>query len=247
MQTHLCPQCNQIIPEKDINEAKRVAYCRHCKGSISFAELKHSMQLPSDTVAAAPPTGAWYFDDGHQKVIGATCRSVLKAVNSGMVAVPWCVAVLVLIGITLVGTLESFGVRLPDWIPIQVREIAAKSGGCMVVIMWLFALTFALLGLRKLGVFLLLCAGKVEIVLAEGVGSVKTSAFGIGRRMPFNPARVKGVWIEQERFSRKRQIFYKPIIVLKPDDGAPIRFGLQLREDRLEFIVAALNKALARV
>lgn len=202
------------------------------------------MRLPANSADAVPPPGAWYRDDNHQKIIGATCKSALKAVNSGMVALPWAAAVLVLISITLIGTLESLGVRTPDWIPIQAREIATKSGGCMVVIMWVFALTFAWLSLRKLGVFFLYCAGKVEIVLSQGVGSVTTSAFGIGRRRPFNPASVKGVSIEQVRFSRKRRTIYKPIIVLQPEDGGPIRFGLQLREDRLEYLVAAVNQAL---
>lgn len=246
MQTHLCPQCHQIIPDKDINESKNVAYCRHCKGSFSCAKLKHSNRMAASVADAMPPLGAWYRDDNHQKVIGATCQSVLRAINTGMVAVPWAAAVLVLMGITLIGTLESLGVRTPDWIPIQAREIATKSGGCMVVIMWAFALIFAWLGLRKLGVFFLLSAGKVEVVISEGVGSVTTSVFGIGRRRPFNPSRVEGVWIEQERFARKRRAFYKPIIVLKPVDAAPIRFGLQLREDRLEYLVAAVNQALGQ-
>ena len=246
MQTHLCPQCSLVIPDKDINEANDVAYCRHCKGSFSCAELKRSKHMPASGADAVPPLGAWYRDDNHQKVIGATCKSVLKAINTGMVAVPWAVAVLVLMGITLIGTLESLGIRTPEWIPIQAREIATKSGGCMVVIMWIFALIFAWLGVRKLGVFFLHCAGKVEVVISEGVGSVTTSAFGIGQRRPFTPSKVEGVWIEQERFARKRRVFYKPIIVLKPLDAAPIRFGLQLREDRLEYLVAAVNQALGQ-
>jgi len=246
MQIHLCPQCNQIIPDQDINESTEIAFCRHCKGSISLGKLRHSQRIPTQTGDPVPPMGAWYRDDGRQKVIGATCRSTLKAINSGMVAVPWTIAVLILIGVTLIATLESLGIRVPDWIPIQAREIGAKSGGCMVVFMWLFAVIFAGLGIRKLGVFFLLCAGKVEIVIAEGVGSVTTNAFGMGRRTPFNPSRVHGVWIEQERFSRKKRTIYKPIIVLKPEDAGPIRFGLQLREDRLEYLVAALNQALGK-
>jgi len=246
MSAQSCPRCRMAIPDSDANDVTAIAFCRNCNLSYALRDLKPAADAVPSANLDSPPPGAWYHDDGHQKRIGATCRAPSRAFSAGLVALPWCAAVLLLIGVALVSTLVSFGVRTPAWIPVQMHEIGAKSGGCMVVIMWLFALVFALLGLGKLWNFFLLCGGSVEIVMADAVGGVTTSVCGVGRRKPFNPSRVKSVSIEQVAFSRKGKRYHRPIIVLKPEDGPAIRFGLPLREDRLEFVVAALNQALRR-
>lgn len=244
MRSRHCPQCARPIADADINESNDVGYCRNCNLSMPIGKLRNSVTPKSAASINSPPLGAWYRDDNHTKTIGASYRQPLKAISKAFEAIPTMAAVLLLIGITLISTLGSMGVRIPDWIPLPIREIAEKSQGCMMILMWVFALAFGWIALSSLGVLALFLAGTLEVSIADGVGSVTTRAFGIGRRLPFDPSRVKGVWVERERYTKRKKTRYRPIVVLDLEDGKPIRFGERLPDDRLEYVVAALNVAL---
>lgn len=244
MQSKHCPRCARPIADADINEDRNVAFCRPCNLSMPIKSLHVSSTAKHPTSINSPPMGAWYRDDNRVKQIGASFCNPLKAVNEGLQVVPGTAAILLLVGVAVLSTLGLTGVRAPDWIPLPIREIAEKSQGCTLVIMWVFAVVFSWVGLAKLCVFGLYVAGKLEITIAEGIADVTTRVFGIGRRRPFNPAQVKGVWIEQERYTRRKKTCYRPIGVLDLVDDKPIRFGERLSDDRLEFVVAALNATL---
>ncbi len=244
MRSRHCPRCARPIADTDINESSEVGYCRTCNLSMPIGKLRISVTPGSVASINSPPTGAWYRDDNRVKLIGASYRQPLKAISKAFEAIPTMAAVLLLIGVALIATLGSMGVRIPDWIPLPIREIAGKSQGCMMILMWVFALAFGWIALLSMGVLALFLAGTLEVSIADGVGSVSTRAFGIGRRHPFNPSRVKGVWIDRERYTKRKKTRYRPIAVLDLEDGKPIRFGERLPDDRLEYVVAALNATL---
>jgi len=243
---HSCPKCGRLLPDDDINRKTNIAFCRNCNVTLELKELKRSPVMMPDANLSQPPPGTWVRDTGMEKVIGATCRSVPKAIVVGLVGIFWNVPVLAFVAVNIIATVNKMGIRLPDTIPAQLREAGTKMPLGIVCFLWLFLTPFVAIGVAMFDAFLSYLYGRVEVFLADGLGNIMTPFCGFQKRRPFKPAEVKRVWIDRTRHRTKRGTRYSYDILMEMTEGKPIKFGSYLRDDRRNFVAAALNAELAK-
>lgn len=246
MLVQYCRKCGGMIPDGDVNDAKRVAYCRVCNLTFDLNDLKRDEVDEPYADLTKPPPGTWYRDDGMTKIIGATCRSTSGAVVTGLVCLVWNVPILVLIGIIFLATLGSLGVHLPDSWPKPFREAGSKMQPWMSCCTWLFMTPFVLFGFMFFDAFMAYLMGKEEVTIGGGMANLSRPLCGFPRRTSFNPEEIKRVWIKTTRYRTKRGMRTRHHIQLERDGAKPIKLGTYLKDDQRNFVAAALHAELIK-
>lgn len=72
----LCPKCKRAAPPDQVNMATDLAFCPDCNDGFRISENLGSEAVNPD-ILRDPPKGAWFKQDMHGTVIGATTRSAM--------------------------------------------------------------------------------------------------------------------------------------------------------------------------
>lgn len=249
MQTPTCPKCGNAIDPADVNVGSDVAFCRACNYSTSLSAITRAFAHDPNVDLANPPSGAWYRDNGTEKVIGATGRSLKSAIGMFFVAIIWNGVVSIFAVFVLVATLKNLNRPLPGWIPDAVANTGGDISKIMSVCMCLFLTPFLLIGIAMPFAVLMYLFGHAEVTLTDMRGHVYRGIGLFGRKTHFNPADVRAVRIAEKRMHgslrhRHDRDTYSKYIAIDVENADPISFGDFLTEKRMHFIVSALNAAL---
>jgi len=242
----ICPTCHREIALADLNVASDVALCRACGVVHKLSGLVQAADLEEGVDFSRPPEGAWYRDSGMGAVVGATHRSAGTAVGLLCLALFWNGIVSMFVFLAANSTLHLLGVPRPAWFP-SPRMNGGEMGAGMTIFLWLFLAPFILIGLVMFGAFLSALGGRTEVSIQSGQGVLYTGIGALGRRWRFSSDAVKDIRIEDRTWrdndgarQQRRQI------VLEMAEGKPLKFGSMLREDRMKFVAAAVQKLVRR-
>ncbi len=242
--TPTCPHCKQTVANADVNVASDVAFCRICNVAHKLSDLVHGLAL-GDVDLTRPPQGTWHSQMGMSTVIGATHRSIGMAIGTLAISLFWNGITSVFVSLAFSSTLKHLGVGAPDWFPDPKMNGGPMTVG-MTIFLWLFLTPFILIGLAMIGAFLSSLVGRSEIRIGQTEGVIFNGIGSTGRRKRFNTETVRDVRIEIEEWSgrhhgRRNQ---KKNILIEMQDGKQHKFGSMLREDRMNFVAAAVRQAL---
>ncbi len=242
--TPSCPQCQRTIPSADVNVGNDVAFCRTCNVAHPLSDLVHAPDIDPNLDLTRPPEGAWCRHTGLGTNIGATYRSYGSALGLLAISLFWNGIVSVFVFLVLSSTLRLLHVSPPTWFP-PVKMNQNEMGVGMTIFLWLFLTPFMLIGLAMVFGFFMSLGGRTEVTIQNGRGVIFTGIGPVGRRRRFSADAVRTVRIEDKRWRdsdgdarRNRQILIELL------NGKRIELGSTLREDRMNFFVAALRKAL---
>jgi hypothetical protein len=240
--TPMCPRCKQTIPSDDINVAKDIAFCRNCNLSHSLSALTSGTMVDENIDVSRPPDGVWFHRDGSGAVIGATHRSLGTAFGLLFFTLFWNGIVSVFVLAALASTLRHMGIALPAWFPAPKGSFVPLG---MTLFLWVFLTPFIVIGLAMLGAFLSSLAGKTEIRIQGGEGTVFTGMGPLGFRKRFSTSDVKDVRIEDSIWRNSNGTQRKAQIIIDTNSRR-IPVGSMFTEERRRFVAGALKKELIR-
>lgn len=244
MVTPTCSRCGRAIPSDDINVANDVAYCRPCNLSHQLSALTSGAEVDSNVDLNSPPAGAWYRNDGMGLVIGATHRSLGKALGALAVSLFWNGIVSVFVLLALSSTLRHLGFQPPDWFPAPNMNESPMGVG-MTIFLWIFLTPFIVIGLVMISAFFSSLAGRTEVRLHNADGVVFTGVGALGYRRRFDASSVKDVRIDDSQWSDRRgNRQHKTCILIETRDGKQVRLGSMLTPERGRFMAGAVRKVL---
>lgn len=244
MPVPICPLCRQIIAPDNINVGADTAWCRGCSAEHKLSALIGSDAPGPEVDLQNPPPGTWCINDHRGVAVGASHRSAGRALGLLGIALFWNGIVSVFVLVALGGTLHRLYGAVPAWLP------APKAGGHpmdtgVLVFLWLFLVPFIVIGAGMLVALALSLAGKTEVRIRDGMGSVLVGIGSLGWRRSFDPAKVRTVSLVQGRI-RKRggERSGATEICLGESDGKLTAFGSALPGDRQQFLCSALRRLL---
>ncbi len=245
--TPRCPKCQRTIPAADVNVANDVAFCRVCNAAHPLSELVHEPEIDPNVDLTRPPAGAWYRSTGLGSNIGATHRSFGAAIGLLAVTLFWNGIVSVFVVLAIGSTLHLLQWPIPSWFPSSQMKGGEFAGWGMTIFLWLFLTPFIVIGTVMFVAFLSALGGRTEVRIHHTQGEVFTGIGPLGWRRRFNAEGVKAVRIENQTWRDKHgRDQNKTHLVIEPLTGKRIKFGSMLRDDRRDFVVAAVRKALAQ-
>jgi hypothetical protein len=229
-----------------VNVANDVAFCRACNVGHVLSDLIHNNVIAADVDVTRPPPGAWYRSSGLGGNIGATHRSLGSAIGLLLISLFWNGIVSVFVFLALNSTLHLLHLPRPARFPLPKMN-GGEMGWGITIFLWLFLTPFILIGLAMLFGFLMSLGGRTEITIQNGRGTIFSGIGPLGRRRRFQVDAVRQVRIEDKRWGdsdgdarRSKQIIVEMLT------GKPLKFGSMLRDDRRDFVAAALRKTLAQ-
>jgi hypothetical protein len=241
--TPMCPRCKRVIPSDDINVANDIAFCRNCNLSHSLSALTSGTVVDENIDLSRPPSGVWFQRDGSGTAIGATHRSVGSAFGLLFVTLFWNGIVSVFVLLALASTLRHIGIPLPVWFPAPKGSDIPLG---MTLFLWVFLTPFIAIGLAMLGAFLSCLAGKTEIRIQGGEGTVFTGLGPLGFRRRFATSDVKAVRIEDKAWRNSDGNSQRKAQIIIDTNSRLISLGSMFTEERRRFVAGALKKELIR-
>lgn len=242
MPTPICAKCRRVIPGDDINVAKDVAYCRECNLSYRLSDLTLNDDASANLDLHRPPAGAWYRSDGGGTVIGATNRSLGMAFGALFFALFWNGIVSVFVVLAIAGTLQNLHVPQPAWFPAPKMN-GGNMGWGMVLFLWLFLTPFICIGLLVAATCLSSLFGRTEVKIENTRGTAFIGIGALGWKRRFDASQVRDVRINQTRNNQGRDTF---AILIETREGKQLKLGSMLSNERRQFVLGALRKALVR-
>ena len=239
------PLCQKIIPSDDCNPGRDLAYCRPCREAYSLAEL--TSEIAGETVdLSRPPSGAWYQSDGSGVVAGASHRSLVAGLFTLLFGLFWNGLVSVFVVFALSGTLNVLHLPTPRWFPAPVMNDKVMGPG-VVVFLWMFLTPFILVGMAMVCGFLSSVAGRTEVRLRDGKGSVFVGLGPLGWSRYFAPGQVKSVKIEDKSWQDSDGDRQRKAAIALVLERKTMKFGSMLSDQRRRFLAAALRQSLRRM
>ncbi len=242
--TPTCPECRRAIARDDVNVGNDVAYCRSCHLAHALSELVHAVELEAGVDFRRPPAGVRYNEGGGRLVVAASHRSPGAAFGILFFALFWNGIVSVFVLFAIAATLANLGIPLPGWFPAPDMD-GSPMGVGMTIFLWVFLTPFIAVGVSVMGAFLMNVAGKTEVRIDRSHGTVFTGIGPLGFRRRFVPSTVSDVRIDgREWRDSDGDSQQKVVICIETREGAAIRFGAGLAEERRKFVAAAVRRAL---
>lgn len=240
-----CPDCDAALSADDINIKEGFALCPECGSLKRLSELWLGTGSES-AIIAAPPSGCTIVSVGQAVHVRASLRSIGSFVGAAFFALFWNSIVSVFVVLALAGLYANLVGPLPAWFPLAEGAGAApKMNGepislGMTLFLCLFLTPFILVGLAMTAAAVISLVGHVEVVLEEFGSYVATGVGFVRWKRRFDARDVKAVspaWSTWETNDQKQRQ-----IELVAD--RPIKFGSQLRSDRIEWLQAVLHALL---
>lgn len=239
--TPACPQCRQALVADDINVAKDLAYCRKCNLAHELSMLVKANATGGQFDLNDPPPGISWAQDTRGTVIIASHRSWMRALGLLAASLFWNGIVSVFVALALSGTFHHLGVTAPEWFPApKMNDVTIGKGE--LIFLWLFLTPFIAVGTGLALAFLSTLAGRTEVRVHLNQGSVFVGIGRLGWSRRFAPSEVKRVTlVEHAGEDSSRSQFTAQI---EQENGKRIKFGSLLKEERLLFLISALQQAL---
>lgn len=237
MSENYCPTCGAQLALESINLAEGVALCASC-GQLSRLSEVASRKRPIAEVLRNPPTGCSVTEWGQNTVVHATLRSIVGFFGTLLVALFWNGIVSVFVLVALAGLYTNLIGPLPPWFPAPDFDESMSLG--MTLFLCIFLLPFVTIGLLMVGAVLLNSAGKIEVVVGDKNGVVRTGIGFLAWRRQFDPTQVRRVSLGTTSWQTDGQP--SEVIIIEAD--RTIKFGTLLRDERREWLQAILHELL---
>ena len=241
--TPMCPRCKRVIPSEDINVANDIAFCRNCNLSHSLSALTTGAVVDENIDLGRPPAGVSFQRDGSGTVIGITHRSLNVAFGLLFFTLFWNGIVSMFVLSALASTLRHIGIPLPAWFPVPKGSTMPLG---MTLFLWVFLTPFIAVGLASMAGFLSCLAGRTEIRIQGGEGTVFTGVGPLARRKRFSTSDVKDVRIEDKAWRNSEGNTQRKAQIVIDTNTKPISLGSVFTEERRRFVASALKKELIR-
>jgi len=243
MITPICPQCKKVIGPDDINAAKDIAYCRACEKVCALSETIQEVGLDGSIDLRRPPKGTWYENAPESTMIGASHRSLVKAVGLLAFSLFWNGIVSVFVLLNIANTLNLMGIGFPEWLPLAKSDSSMGLG--ITLFLWVFLTPFIAIGATMLLGFLMALFGKEEVILSHQHGQVFVGIGMVGWTRRFDPKAISSVRLVMKNWrDSDGDAQSKCEIILTQNDGKEIRFGNSLPKERRTFLAAVLQQTL---
>lgn len=236
MSENYCPSCGEQLPAASINITEGVALCPGCNQLSRLSDVVTRHRPVTEVLSNTPP-GCSIDQRGFDTVVRATLRSAAGFIGTLFAALFWNGIVSVFVLIALAGLYTNLIGPLPGWFPAP--DLDNLDTG-MTLFLCIFLIPFVAIGTFLIITVLLSMAGKVEVVLRDREGMVRTGIGPLTWRRRFDPTQVHRVRIERTLGQKKRQPTEE--IVLEAD--RTIKFGSMLRDDRREWLQTVLQELL---
>ena len=237
MSENYCPICGAQLALESINITEGVALCESC-GQLSRLSEVASRKRPIVEVLRNPPTGCSVTDWGQYVLVHATLRSVVGFFGTLVVALFWNGITLVFVLIALAGLYTNLVGPLPPWFPAPDFDDSLSLG--MALFLCIFLFPFVAVGLAVIGAVLLNAAGKIEVVVGDKTGIVRTGIGFLAWRRRFDPTQVRRVTLGTTSWYTNGEP--NEVIIIEAD--RTIKFGTLLRDERREWLQAILHELL---
>lgn len=241
----ICPRCKQVIPSEDINVANDIAFCRKCDLSHSLSALATGTVVDDEVDLSWPPEGAWFKREADGLVVGATHRALGQAFGLLFFALFWNGIVSFFVLLAIISTFQHLGMPFPAWILAKFSKSPTVPIG-MTIFLWVFLTPFIVIGLVVLSSCLSCLAGRTEIRLQGGQGSLFSGVGPLGFRKRFVASEVRAVRIDNRAWRDSNGNSRRSAQIILETDYKPIKFGSMLSQERRAFLAGALKKELAR-
>jgi len=169
-----CPDCGENLPVESINIKEGVALCPAC-GQLSPLSEVVSHTRPVKEILERPPRGCSVAEWGRDVVIYASCRSIGGFLEALAISLFWNGIVSVFVLVAIAGLYSNLVGPLPNWFPAPQMKPPMNLG--MAIFLCIFLIPFVTIGAAMIGAMIMTVAGRVEVVIGETEGKVRT---GIG-------------------------------------------------------------------
>jgi len=221
--------------------ANDIAFCRTCNLSHRLSTLTSGTTVDENVDVSRPPAGTWFRRDGDGVVVGSTLRSVGQAVGLLFFCLFWNGIVSVFVSIAVASSLHHLGLSLPRWVPMLKGSVLPVG---MTIFLWVFLTPFIAVGLVLFVTFLSSLAGRSELRIQAGAGSLFTGVGPLGFRKRFSASEVREVRIEERRWRDSDGDSRRKMQIVIETTGNPVSFGSMLTQERRRFVAGAIKKEL---
>ncbi len=243
----ICPFCQSLIKDRDINVDQGIALCRQCSELSRLSDILGDDEYDEDEPLLAdvgqPPRGCVIRDEGDRIRVIASARSVVRSIGALFAVVFWNGIVSVFVWVAISATVYQLTGSAPPWSAPPAKGSNGIGPGMpvgMLIGFWVFLSPFITIGTLMFGLLMTSVLGRCEVVVRGASGVVFTGFGPIGWRRRFDPAAVTSVrlghttWMEND----ERQ----PCIVIEATKTR--RIGSILPEARRDWMAAALREVL---
>jgi hypothetical protein len=241
--TPACPRCKQVIPSEDVNVANDIAFCRKCNLSHRLSALTLGTVVDENVDVNQPPAGTWFLREGNAVVIGSTHRSPGQVFGLLFFCLFWNGIVSVFVCFALASTLRHLGVPMPQWFPTLKGSVMPIG---LTLFVWLFLTPFIAIGLVLVTTFLSCLAGRTELRVDNGQGTLFTGIGALGFRKRFLTSDVRDVRIEDRRWRDSDGDSRRKTQIVIETAGKAVIFGSMLTDERRRFVAGAAKRELVR-
>ncbi len=253
MSPNQCPACQAPITASDINIEQGVALCPECGKLSRLVDLIAQSEAADPELAANPPRGCRWYQDGMATVLVATTRSVGGAFFMLFFSLFWNRIVSVFVLIAVAGLYTNLVGPLPSWFPAPPLNGQGTGGGSsgagsggggmplgMALFMCIFLIPFILIGAGTLLLALHSLFGRVEVRLLGDEGQVRNALGPLSWKRRFSTAEVTRITQGETSYTENGRA--KPLIAIEAD--RTIKFGSGLSPRKRSWMMAALHALL---
>lgn len=246
MTQHECPACRATIAVADINIEQGVALCRACGRLSRLTDIVAQSEVADPSLAADPPPGCRWYQDGMATVLVATTRSVGGASFILLFSLFWNGIVSIFVLIAAAGLYTNLVGPLPSWFPAPANGQGSSGGGGALMslgetlFLCIFLTPFILVGVGSFLAVLHCLFGRLEVRLLGDEGQVRNAVGPLSWKRKFNAAEVTRISEGQTPYTQNGRT--RPLIVIEAD--RTIRFGSGLTSRRRNWMMAALHALL---
>ncbi|MEM7808014.1 MAG: hypothetical protein AAF561_07880 [Planctomycetota bacterium] len=233
-----CNSCGREIPPQHVNIAKDTASCPECGSLARPSDILREKSLGIDDVDfVRPPSGCYMLDSSPtQRIARVSTRSWHGIASSGL-------GVLLLYGLlVLVVSRLFFG-------DAEAPKLRREESGFLFDQFVMRAMFLAVIasmffaGLHMTKLLAMSLGGRIDVEIGGGDGRIFTGVGPFGRSIPFDPARVKRVSVEQTRKSSEDSAAQFSVCIHRTH-GLRLAFGEELSEERRAWLAFAIRKLL---
>jgi hypothetical protein len=240
-----CPNCDQPIEAESINITEGVALCPGCGKLSRLSKLNYSTRSLQE-ILAQPPRGCSIGEAGRGVRLLASMRSLGGFIPTALFALFWNSIVSLFVLLAIAGLYSNLIGPLPHWFPAPgVNEGQPEMNGKpmdlgMTLFLCLFLTPFVAVGIGTLVAAITCLIGKVEVVIDEWESYVATGIGFIRWKKRFDSKQIQSVSFYNSGGQSDSDA--KSSIELVAD--RTIKFGSGLREDRKQWLWAAVKEIL---
>jgi len=244
-----CPLCDAPIESDCMNIGEGVALCPGCGVLSRLSEVNRTVRSTAE-ILADPPHGCDVVERGRGVAVRASLRSIGGAAGALGMALFWNGGLSIFIAQAIAAVVYNVSGPLPPWFraPDLVNGVPHMNGQPMgigeTVFLCLFLTPFVAIGIGFAITFLLLIAGRIEVVVDEHDSHVAIGIGPLAWRRRFDPHAAERVGTGKALMSCQTTEDAPPPETIELRADRTIRFGTLLPPERAEWMRAAIRALL---